>query len=252
MMATRPKALCAVVAVVLTALSTAWFRLPPPDSLPRCLDTVLVAFQTARSPGEAQFVWNLLCDRQKSNLTNAQYPDFVFIAAYTFLFLVLAAIGRARPIRSSQIAGRIIVISALITAVADVGENCFTLMNVAALKLGLPEAARIDLMRHCSLTKWAASGVTLVMLGWIFQPSRRGSALYRLLSLTIAAFSVTSGAMGILGMWDITKIDLVFTFLTPALVLQIPLFIWYWDDVREDHAPLEGQPIEKWQVSVSA
>jgi hypothetical protein len=247
-----PELKWAVVAVVLTASSTAWFRLPPPDALPRCLDTVLVAFQTARSPGEAQFVWNLLSDRQKSNLANAQYPDFAFIAAYTFLFLVLAAIGRARPIRSSQIAGRIIVISAFITAVADVGENCFTLMNIAALKLGLPDAARIDLMRHFSLTKWAASGLTLILLGWVFLPSRRGSALYRFLALSVTAFSVTSGTMGVLGMWDITKIDLVFPFLTPALVLQIPLFIWYWDDLRGDHAPIVSQPIEKWEVSVSA
>jgi len=248
MTVTRGKALWAVSAVILTAASTAWFRLPPPDALPRCLNSPLLAFQTAQSPQEAALVWNLLGNRQ-SNLAKAQYPDFAFIVAYTFLFLLLAAIGRRRPIKSSQIAGKLVVVSALVAAVADIGENCSTLVNVAALKHGLPAAAWVDLMRHCSLTKWAASGVTLILLLWIFLPSRRGSALYRLLALSIAAFSLISGSMAILGMWDITKIELVFPFLAPALLLQIPLFCWYWDDVDRSHAPVEDQPIEAWEVN---
>jgi hypothetical protein len=248
MTVTRAKTLSAILLVILTAASTAWFRLSAPDALPRCLDTVLVAFQTARSPQEAALVWNLL-GNQQSNLAKAQYPDFAFIAAYTFLFLVLAAIGRRRPIGSSRIAGKLVVISALVTAVADIGENCFTLANVASLKHGLPDAARVDLMRHCSLTKWAACGVTLILLWWIFLPSRRGSALYRLLALTIAVFSMISGSMGVLGIWDITKIELVLPFLAPALLLQIPLFWWYWNDAHGTHAAVEVQPIEMWKAS---
>jgi hypothetical protein len=250
MTATRGKALSAVLAVILTAAFTGWFRLPPPDALPRCLNSVLVALQTAQSPQDALFVWKLLDANEQSNLAKAQYPDFAFIAAYTFLFLLLAAIGRRRPIRSSRIAGKLVVVAALVTAVADIGENCFTLLNVAALEHGLPEAARVDLMRHCSLTKWAACGVTLILFWWIFLPSRRGSALYRLLALTIAAFSVISGSMGVLGIWDITKIELVLPFLAPALLLQIPLFWWHWNDVHGDHAAVASQPIEKWEASV--
>ena len=248
MSVTRSMALGAVAAVILTALSTAWFPLPPPDELPRCLNSPLLAFETAPSPEEAALVWNLLGDRQ-SNLAKAQYPDFAFIVAYTFLFLLLAAIGRRRPIKSSQIAGRLVVISVLVMAVADIGENCFTLVNVAALKHGLSAAPWVDLMRHCSLIKWAACGVTLILFWWIFLPSRRGSALYRLLALSIAAFSLISGSVAILGMWDITKIELVFPFLAPALLLQIPLFWCYWGDVDRSHAPVESQPIEKWKVN---
>jgi hypothetical protein len=248
MTVTRAKTLVAILLVILTAAATGWFRLSPPDKLPRCLNTVLVAFQTAHSPREAEQVWNLLGDQQ-SNLAKAQYPDFAFIAAYIFLFLVLAALGRRRPIGSSRIAGKLVVVSALVTAIADMGENCFTLANVASLKHGLPEAAQVDLMRHCSLTKWAASGVTLILLWWIFLPSRRGSALYRLLALTIAGFSAMSGSMGVLGMWDVTKIELVFPLLAPALLLQIPLFWWYWDHAQGAHAAVEGQPIEMWKVS---
>jgi hypothetical protein len=251
MTVTRGKTMSAVLSVIFTAALTAWFRLPPPDALPRCLNTVLVAFQTAESPQEAAQVWSLL-GKHQANLAKAQYPDFAFIAAYTFLFLLLAAIGRRRPIRSSRIAGKLVVVSALVTAVADLAENCFTLANIAALGHGLPEAARVDLMRHCSLTKWAACGVTLVLFWWIFLPSRRGSALYRLLALTIAAFSVISGSMAVLGMWDITKIELVFPFLGPALLLQIPLFWWHWDDVHGDHAAVASQPIEKWEANVSS
>jgi hypothetical protein len=249
MTVTRRMALGALAAVILTALSTGWFRLPPPDELPRCLNSPLLAFETAQSPGEAALVWNLLGDRQ-SNLAKAQYPDFVFIAAYTFLFLLLASVGRGRPIKSSQIAGRLVVLSVLAMAVADIGENSFTLVNVSALKHGLlPDARYVDLMRHCSLIKWAASGVTLILFFWIFLPSRRGSAIYRLLALSIAAFSLISGSMAILGMWDITKIELVFPFLAPALLLEIPLFRWHWNDVQESHAAVEDQPIETWQVN---
>ena len=248
MTVTRRMALWAVAAVILTALSTAWFRLPPPDELPRCLNSPLLAFETAQSPEEAALVWNLLGDRQ-SNLAKAQYPDFAFIVAYTFLFLLLAALGKRRPIKSSQIAARLVVVSVLVMAAADVGENCFTLVNVAALKHGLPAAVWVDLMRRCSLTKWAACGLTLILFWWIFLPSRRGSALYRLLALSIAAFSLISGSMAILGIWDITKIELVFPFLAPALLLQVPLFWWYWGDVDRSHASVENQPIEQWKVN---
>ena len=91
--------------------------------------------------------------------------------------------------------------------------------------------------------------MTLILFFWIFLPSRLGSALYRLLALAIAAFSLISGSMAILGMWDNTKIELVFPFLAPALLLQIPLFLWYWDDVQGAHAAIEGQPIETWEVN---
>ncbi len=105
-------------------------------------------------------------------------------------------------------------------------------------------------MRHCSLTKWAACGVTLVMFWWVFLPSRRGSALYRILALAIAAFSLISGSMGIFGLWNVTKIELVIPFLAPALLLQIPLFWRYWDDILGAHAAVPGQPIEAWEVTV--
>jgi hypothetical protein len=245
---TRTWALFAVSAVILTAAITGWFRLPSPDALPRCMNSASAAFQTAQSPEEAAAIWKELGDKAP-NLAKQQYPDFAFIAAYTLLFIVLARIGRQRPIRSSHVAGTLVMISAVVTAVADVGENCFTLSNIAALHHGLPDAARVALMRDFSLTKWASCGVTLVLLWWIFLPSRRGSALYRLLALTIAALSLVSGSMGILGWWDNTKIELVIPFLAPALFLQIPLFWRYWDDVLETHVAIGSQPVEMWVVN---
>jgi len=249
MTVTRKMALSAAVAVILTSGLTVRIRLPSPDTLPRCLDSALVAFETARSPEEAASVWNALKDKAP-NLAKQQYPDFAFIAAYTFLFFVLAAIARRRPIGSSRIAGKFVIVSAIATAVADVGENCFTLVNIATLHHGPPDAARVALMRDFSLTKWAACGVTLVLLWWFFVPSRRGSALYRLLALTIAALSVISGGMGILELWDNPKIELVIPFLAPALLLQVPLFWRYWDDVLGDHAAVVSPPIEAWEVNV--
>jgi hypothetical protein len=224
---TRAWALSAVFAVILTAGITGSFRLPSPEALPRCMNSALAAFQTAQSPEEVASIWKDLGDKAP-NLDEQQYPDFAFIAAYTFLFFLLATIGRHRPIRSSQIAGTLVMASAVITALADVGENCFTLANIAALHHGLPDAAQVALMRQCSLTKWAACGVTLILLWWVFLPSRRGSALYRVLALTIAALAATSGSMGILGYWDNPKIELVLPFLAPALLLQLWLFWSYW------------------------
>jgi hypothetical protein len=249
-MISRRKLLLSVFAVIVTGTATACFRLPPPDLLPNCLNTVLVAFQTAHTPQEASLVWRVLDDHQ-SNLAKAQYADFAFIVAYTVLFLLLAGIGRRRPIPSSKIAGRLIIIFALVTAIADIGENCFTLANIAALEHGLPTDALVSHMRDCSLTKWAASGVTLILFWWIFLPSRRGSALYRLLALVIAAFSLISGSMGVLGLWDVTKIELVFPFLVPALLLQVPLFWRYWEDVQGGHMAVANQAIETWTVNVA-
>jgi hypothetical protein len=143
------------------------------------------------------------------------------------------------------------MVSTVVTAAADIGENLFTLKNVAAVQSRLPDEAQVALMRHCSLTKWAALGVTLVLFWWVFLPSRRGSAFYRLLALSIAAFSLIGGSMGILGLWDITKIELVIPFLAPALLLQIPLFWRYWDDVLGTHSAVVSPPIEAWEVSIN-
>jgi|SRR5580698_479772 hypothetical protein len=94
--------------------------------------------------------------------------------------------GRRRPILSSQIAGALVMVSAIVTALADIGENCFTLANISALHQGLPDGARVALMRHCSLIKWAACGVTLILLSWVFLPSRRGSFIAEVEFLTLA------------------------------------------------------------------
>jgi hypothetical protein len=247
---TRAWPLSAVFAVILTAGITGSFRLPSPDALPRCMNSALAAFQTAQSPEEAAAIWKDLGDKAP-NLTRQQYPDFAFIAAYTFLFFLLATIGRRRPIGSSQIAGTLVMTSAVITAAADVGENCFTLANIAVLHHGLPDTAQVVLMRHCSLTKWAACGVTLILLWWVFLPSRRGSALYRVLALTIAALAAISGSMGILGYWDNPKIELVLPFLAPALLLQLWLFWSYWNDVLATHSAVADQAIEEWKVNAT-
>jgi hypothetical protein len=244
----RGTALAALFAVVLTASITASFRLPSPDTLPRCLSSALLAFQTAQSPQEATAVWNDL--REKApNLAKQQYADYALIAAYLLFFLILGRIGRHRPIMSSRIAGTLTIILALITALADIAENWFTLANITALQQGLPGTAQVAEMRNITLTKWAACGLTLALVGWIVLPSRRGSALYRLLALTIAALSIISGAMGVLGFWDNPKIELVFPFLGPALLLIVPLFWRYWDDVLGTHVAVHAQPIEAWEVS---
>ncbi|HME35861.1 MAG TPA: hypothetical protein VKF84_11530 [Candidatus Sulfotelmatobacter sp.] len=215
----------------------------------------MVAFQTAPSPEEAKNVWKQLGDstgkltKGQVNLRRVQYADFAFIAAYTFLFFSVANLGRQRPIAWSRIAGTLAMVSTVVTAAADIGENLFTLENVAAVQSRLPGEAQVALMRHCSLTKWAALGVTLVLFWWVFLPSRRGSALYRLLALTIAAFSLIGGSVGILGLWDITKLELVIPFLAPALLLQIPLFWRYWDDVLGAHSAVISPPIEAWEVT---
>jgi hypothetical protein len=257
MKVTHGMALSAVFAVILAAGLIRIFPLPSPDTLPRCLDSAMLAFQTAPSPQEAANVWKELGDstgkltKGQVNLSRVQYADFAFIVAYSFLFFAVANIGRLRPITASRIAGVLAIASTGVTAVADIGENVFTLKNIAAVQSGLPDATQVALMRDCSLTKWAALGVTLVLFLWVFLPSRRGSALYRLLALTIIAFSVISGSMGILGLWDITKIELVIPFLAPALLLQIPLFWRYWDDVVGAHADVVGPPIERWAVNVN-
>ena len=125
---------------------------------------------------------------------------------------------------------------AIMTTFADCGENFFTLRNIATLGHGLPNADTVAMMRYCSLTKWVACGVTLMLLWWTFVPSRRGSALYRLLALAVAIFSVVAGSLGVLGLWDNPKFEMVIPFFGLSLVLQLPLFWWFWDDVVGQHA----------------
>jgi hypothetical protein len=93
--------------------------------------------------------------------------------------------------------------------------------------------------------------VTLILLWWVFLPSRRGSALYRVLALTIAALAAISGSMGILGYWDNPKIELVLPFLAPALLFQLWLFWSYWNDVLATHSAVADQAIEEWKVNAT-
>jgi hypothetical protein len=244
----RMRALAAVIAVIATAVLTGLFRLRSPDALPRCLDSPLIAFETAQSPQEAAAIWNQLGDTQP-NVAKGLYADFSFIASYTFLFLVLAGIATGRSVMFSHVAGTLAMISAIVTAAADVGENVFAITNIAALRSGLLRAEHLALMRECSLTKWVACGITLILFWWTFVPSRRGSALYRFVSLTVAVFAVISGSLAVLGLWDNAKIQLVISFLAPALVLQIPLFWFFWNDVIGVHAEVGDHPIETWGIS---
>ena len=93
----RGIALSALIAVIVTAIVLGLFRLPSPDTLPRRLSSALIAFQTSQSPQEAAQVWKQL-DGAQPSAVKGLYADFAFITAYTFLFLVLAAIARQRPI----------------------------------------------------------------------------------------------------------------------------------------------------------
>ena len=101
----------------------------------------------------------------------------------------------------------------------------------------------VQWMRGFSLTKWTSCGVTLVLLWWAFVPARRGSALYRLATLLVGGFSVLGGALGILGLWDNSKIELVIPYLLPALLLQIPLFWFFWNDVTGQHEHHASQAV---------
>jgi hypothetical protein len=240
----KKTALIAILLVVATAAITGSFRLPPLEKLPRCLDSALIAFETAQSPDETLSVWKQL-NAARPNLAKGLYADFGFIAAYTFLFLTLALLIRERPVRFARTVSGLAMAAAIATGVADLGENCFALKSIAALEHGVPESGMILLMRAFSLTKWTACGVTLVLLWWAFVPARRGSALYRLLTLLVGGFSVLSGALGILGHWDNSKIELVIPFLLPALLLQIPLFWFFWDDVTGVHEHHASQALAK-------
>jgi hypothetical protein len=203
-----------------------------PDWLPRCLSRGLVAVESATSAQELSEIWKQPAFK-RMNLVPGLYWDFGFMGAYGLQFVLLGVVAcrRSRMLgRAVLIAGGLAILTTLATVAFDARENLTTLNSVPALLDGkLPDEGNVASTRFASLAKWGLSGVTLLLLYGSAWPSRAGSAMYRVIAWGVVFFLVLSGLSGVLGVFDNTKLEALFTLFFPALVGIVVIALRYWD-----------------------
>jgi hypothetical protein len=199
-----------------------------PDWLPRCLNSGLIALETAVSPAEVLEIWHQ-SDFKRQNVEPNLEWDFGFMAAYGLLFVQMALLGRKRGVRVASIAATLAVVTAIAAAGSDARENLMTLKSVPLLIHDkLPDAETVAQARTASLAKWGLTGVTLLLLWGAVVPSRSGPASYRVIAWGVEFFMALSGVLGVIGVVDNTKLELVIPLLLPALV-GFAVIVWrYW------------------------
>lgn len=211
---------------------------PPgaPEFLPRCLTAPLVGLETPKNAAEFLNIWRSK-GLDQGKVTDGLYWDFLLMAGYGSVLVMWGLLIRQRRLRAPDgVIGLAVVALAVVAVGADVGEN----LNLLGMIKGPATDGGADLTRQFSYTKWATLGGTLLLAHRAFLPTRRGSLLYAFVAWagTLACF--TGGVLGILGLWDTPKFELVVLFMSVAFLVQVPLFAAYW----EKHMWSPNQPVK--------
>jgi hypothetical protein len=209
-----------------------WYYSPgQPVWLPRCMDSALVALESAATPAEVNEIWRQP-GLNKTNIRPNLYADFAFMFAYGLLFVLLGRVASFRGQGWVHLAGIIAMGAACLTVALDASENVFMLRLLPALEHGgelrSADAATVSLTRTVSLGKWAIFGVTMLLLLGAFTPSRAGTALYRILAHVVRMLIAIAGILAIWGFLDNSKIERVVPSLGLALILFTLLVAKYW------------------------
>jgi hypothetical protein len=164
-------------------------------SLPvRGVDDPVIAIQAARSLTDVDWVLGNAPSPDREVMRIKQRIGFVFIGAYTALFLTLALL-LLRSGGLGRIAGPAAMICALATAAFNIAEN-LAILRILDVPLYQTTAPMIGAIRSASFATWALAALTLALLSTFFLRSPR-----MLMRATDALFLVTA-AMQLYGLRD--------------------------------------------------
>src|SRR5580692_7792024 len=141
-------------------------------SLPvRGITDPVIAIQAARSITDVDWVLGNAPSPDREVMRIKQRLGFVFIGAYTALFLALALL-LLRSGGLGQVAGPAAMICAVATAGFNVVEN-LAVLRILDVPLYETTAPMIQAIRSASFATWALAAVTLALLSVFFLHSPR-------------------------------------------------------------------------------
>jgi hypothetical protein len=138
-----------------------------PDGLCHGFKTRILAMELASSPFEVSKILGAHNRRNRAVMRQAQYVDFLFIAAYWLLFLDLSGALALRKFPYAFVVGIAVAVCASAAAYFDVREN---LEILKTLKTPLDDSARpsIGICRAAALLKWILIFLAVALLSALF------------------------------------------------------------------------------------
>jgi hypothetical protein len=209
----RPAGALAILCLVLVILLRGKPYFTNASHPPRGIPDSEVAIQVARSPAEIDDILGNAPSPDREAMRFKQYIDFAFTAAYTALFLTLAAM-LMREGGWGRLAGAAAMVCAVATGVFNVLQDV-AILSVLDIPLDALPSAAINAIRSAAAAKWALAAVTEAFLSGLFlkqrgqplpgsdiqtRPSGRGSK--RWLSRATGALLLLSAALIAYGFRD--------------------------------------------------
>lgn len=155
---------------------------------PRGIADPVIGLQMARNVAEVDDILGQAPSPDREAMRIKQYIDFVFIAAYSALYVALARMLRSKLAIAAAVFG-------VAGAIFDVFENV-AILRIVNVPLERTTQAMIDSIRDPSLAKWALAFVASAIFASIFL--RRKNLGWRAAGLCQAVAAV----LGFYGLFD--------------------------------------------------
>jgi hypothetical protein len=186
----RPAGALAILCLVLVILLRGKPYFTNASHPPRGIPDSEVAIQVARSLAEIDDILGNAPSPDREAMRFKQYIDFAFTAAYTALFLTLAAM-LMREGGWGRLAGATAMVCAVATGAFNVLQDV-AILSILDIPLDALPSAAINAIRSAAAAKWALAAVTEAFLSGLFLKQRgwlgRATGALLLLSASLIAY----------------------------------------------------------------
>lgn len=203
----RAAALAAVVVLlvgVLLKTVASQFQPVDPDGLLRDFKTRGLAMELVRAPAEVDRILGNQNNWNREVMTQQQFVDFAFIAAYWLLFVLSAVLLGQFKFEYAKYGAILVTICASAAAVCDVWEDVFILKLVKATGAD-PIQSWIDACRHFALGKWSLLFAAMLLLSPLFWWRPDWKTFTGFLFVVAGFLLVATGAAGLIGLLSLSS-----------------------------------------------
>src|SRR5215210_2743540 len=185
-----------VILVVAWMFSAAEFE---HDDLPRGFTSPVLAMQMARSMQEVEMIVGEPGHRDRSEMREQQYMDFVFIVAYWLEFSLISVLLWRRSFRFAKALGVFAGLCATLAALLDVREN-LSILKVLSTSPTPENNPLVHAVRHAAVPKWALLFVAMILLSLVFLGRRDWRLRSGLPFLGTGLLFILTGWIGLIGL----------------------------------------------------
>jgi hypothetical protein len=183
-----------VLALLLALGLLGWImgrQIPPRIDLPFETGSTVLAAEFASMPDEIISVFGV--DRRYAKpLQMQQYLDFIFIACYVALFVIIGLALKNYDLPGARWAAWIVIACAVAAGLFDIGENITILRTIANA------GATTSPVRWFSVPKWALVFLVMLLESPVFFFWPRLNLWWRLAGIAVGGLFLFTGASGLL------------------------------------------------------